>query len=144
MIFFLSCEAQSAAAALLMRYHKLTEPRLNTLSDRSYGSELTEISIITICVSEELYAEGGWRERKLFQRKSHSADLRLRLNHRDFLTATPSARAEQYCTHLLDSIEALRKKVSRDFRFDELIQDIRTILNAPEFQSELTAVRRLP
>lgn len=144
MTFFLSCEAESAAATPLMRYHKLTQPQLNTLSNRSYGPELTEISIITICVSKELYEEGGWRERKLFQRKSNSADLRLRLNYRDFLTATPAARAEQYCTHLLDSIEALRKKVSRDFWFDELIQDIRTILNAPEFQSELTDVRRLP
>ena len=144
MTFFLSCEAQSAAATLLTRCHKLAQPRLNTLTDRSYGPELTEIAIITICVSEELYAEGGWRERRLFQRKSHSADIRLRLNHHAFLSATPAARAEQYCTHILDSVETLRQKVSQDFRFDDLIRDIRTILRDPEFQSELTAIRRLP
>ena len=144
MTFFLSCEAQSGGAGLLRRYHQLTQPRLNILSDRCYGQELTEIAIITIFVSDELFKDGGWRERKLFQRKNHSADLRLRLNYREFLSATPEHRATLYRTHILDSIETLRKKVSRDFRFDVLIQGIRTILYDPLFHSELTAIRRLP
>ena len=144
MTFFLSCEAQSGGAGLLMRYHQLTQPRLNILSDRCYGQELTEIAIITIFVSDELSEDGGWRERKLFQRKNHSADLRLRLNYREFLSATPEHRATLYCTHILDSIESLRRKVSRNFQFDVLIQDIRTILHEPIFHSELTAIRRLP
>ena len=144
MTFFLSCEAQSGGAGLLMRYHQLTQPRLNILSDRCYGQELTEIAIISIFVSDELFVDGGWKERKLFQRKSRSADLRLRLNYREFLSATSEHRATLYCTHILDSIETLRGKVSRDFQFDALIQDIRTILHDPVFLSELTAIRRFP
>ena len=144
MTLFLSCEAQSDGAGLLMRYHQLTQPRLNRLSDRCYGQELTEIAIITIFVSDELFEGGCWRERKLFQRKSHSADLRLRLNYREFLSATPEHRATLYCTHILNSIETLRGKVSRDYQFDALIQDIQSILYDPVFLSELTAIRRLP
>ena len=144
MTFFLSCEAQAGGAGLLMRYHQLTQPRLNTLTDRCYGQELTDISIITILVADELFEDGGWRERKLFQRTSHSADLRLRLNYREFLSATPDHRATLYCTHILNSIETLRRKVSREFQFDVLIQDIQTILHDPVFRSELTAIRRLP
>ena len=144
MTFFLSCEAQSGGAGLLMRYHQLTQPRLNILSDRCYGQELTEIAIISIFVSDDLFEDGGWRERKLFQRKNHSADLRLRLNYREFLSATSEHRANLYCAHILDSIETLRKKVSRDFQFDALVHDIRTILYDPVFLSELTAIRRFP
>ena len=144
MTFFLSSEAQSGGAGLLMRYHQLTQPQLNKLSDRCYGQELTEIAIITIFVSDDLFEDGGWRERKLFQRKNHSADLRLRLNYREFLSAKPEHRATLYCTHILDSIETLRKKVSRDFQFDALVHDIRTILYDPVFLSELTAIRRFP
>lgn len=144
MTFFLSCEAYSGGAGLLMRYHRLTEIQLGALSDSNYGQELTDISIITIFVPDFLFEDGGWKERKLFQRKTHSADLRLRLNYQEFLSATPDRRADIYCKHILDSIETLRKKVSRNFRFDDLLHDISTLLNDPIFHAELTAIRRLP
>ena len=144
MTFFLSCEAQSGGAGLLMHYHRLTETRLNTLSDYNYGQELTNIAIITIFVPEDLYEDGSWRERKLFQHKSHCADLRLRLNYRKFLSASPDDRAVLYCVHILDSIETLRKKVSHDFRFDDLLHDVQTLLIDPAFQSELRALRKFP
>ena len=144
MTFFLSCESQAPGAGLLMQYHNLTQPLLNTLSNRDYGPELTEISIITIFLSDELLKDGGYPERRLFLRKERAADLRLRLNYRQFLTATPNARVELYCSHILDSIDALRKKVSRDFRFHDLVRDVKALLDHPEFQSELTAIHRFP
>ena len=144
MTFYLSCEAYSAAAGLLMRYHQLTELQLRATSDLNYGQELTEIAIITICVPDFLYEDGGWRERKLFLKKTHSADLRLRLNYQEFLSATPEHRSHLYCKHILDSIETLRKKVSRHFRFDDLFNDISILLNDPIFRAKLSAIRRLP
>lgn len=144
MTFFLSCEAYSSGATLLMRYHNLTEYRLKALLECSYGQELTHISLITIMMPKEFYEDGGWKERTLFQKKSHSADLRLRLNYQEFLCATPERRAILYCNHILKSLEALRRKVSRDYQFDALLHDVQTHLSDPTFLAELHSIRRIP
>ncbi len=144
MTFFLSCEAYSSGATLLMRYHKLTEHQLSALDDCNYGHELTTISLITIMMPEDFFKDGGWKERTMFQKKSHSADLRLRLNYQEFLCATPDRRATIYCNHILKSFETLRKKVSCDYRINDLLHDVQTQLNDSVFLTELNTIRRFP
>lgn len=144
MKFFLSSETQAGGASILMRFHNITQSHLNVLMCKDYGSELTEIAIITILVRKELLADGVFPERRLFKRKTKSADIRLRLDFESFLNSTPEQRNELYCSHIIASIETLRKKVGREFRFDDLIQDVKVILRDPVFQSELLSIRRLP
>jgi len=144
MTFFLSCEASSGGASLLMAYHRAAEPLLNTLEHTDYGQELTDISITTIMVQKELVETGGYPERCLFQRKTHSADIRLRLDYMAFLCAAPEHRCQMYCSHILDSIETLRHKVSRNFRFHDLIRDVTEILESNKLRDKLLSIRRLP
>ncbi len=107
MKFFLSAEAQAGGASLLMTFHRAAEPLLNTLESKDYGEELTDISIITILVRNELLEDGSYPERQLFQRKTHSADLRLRLDYMEFLSSTPEHRSRLYCRHIVNSMESL-------------------------------------
>lgn len=144
MKFFLSAEVQSGGASTLMQFHRITQTHLNTLETIDYGPELTDISIITIMVRKELSADNGYPERRLYQRKSRCADIRLRLDFEQFLCATPQQRYELYCRHILYSIETLRKKVSSAFRFDDLIRDVQSILEHDALRTELLQIKRFP
>ena len=56
------------------------------LEENDYGEEVLELNIIPIVVklTEEMEKAGWHKERKLFKRKSHSADFRLRIDYDAF------------------------------------------------------------
>lgn len=144
MNFFLSAEAQAPAAGILAQLHRIADSELKVLSDKCYGKELESIAIISILVQEELYEDGGFPERKLFQRKQFSADIRLRIDFRAFLIASSEKRYKIYCEHVLSSIETLRHKVSTDFLFDELVCDVSKILYSRRVHDACVAIKRFP
>ncbi|WP_210147139.1 Imm44 family immunity protein [Shewanella sp. WXL01] len=64
----------------------VTEKLSPILEVESYGDEVAELNIIPIIVklSDEMEAAGWHKERKLFKRKSHSTDFRLRIDYDEF------------------------------------------------------------
>lgn len=124
MVIFLGAETQAPAAGLWFQLQQELGPKLDTaLSDKEYGDELVNIAIISIILPPELQ-QTGYKERYLFQRKSRSADIRLWLDFKAFTRARAPDCKEMYIRHILESIETLRHKVSRTYRFDDLVADV--------------------
>jgi len=142
MTFFLSYESTAPAIVYLQKFQPLASAELNKLSQENYGDELTDIAIISIVVPEDLFQ--FLPERKLFQRKSRSADIRLRINFQQFLKAKPEQRYKLYCDHILESVETLRHKVSSGYLFDALISDISEVLSGEEFRQRMLNVKKWP
>lgn len=129
MEFFLSQEGEAPACCYLSRIQKDVRDNLKTLEKKEYGTALREIAIITIIVSEN-YAD-SFSERILFQRKQQGADIRLKLDYKNFVKATKVEREMMYKEHIIESIESLRARVHKAdklFEFDKLILDVKKAL----------------
>lgn len=142
MKIFLGAESQAPAADILSQINRIVSQKMLILDAKDYGSELNNITIVIILLRNEMYECGGFPERRLFQRKKCAADIRLHMNFEQFLCASPESRYDLYANHIIKSIESLRKKVSKEFKFDELIQDITKVLNHPDVRSRCVAIKR--
>jgi hypothetical protein len=141
MEFFLGAEAEAPAATILSKFNQVVKQGLRKLSDTTYGEELSSIAIVTILLRADKY-EDGFAERMLFQRKQKSADIRLRIDFELFMRSTPVERYDIYREHILSSIETLRRKVSGQFDFDALVEDVTSILSSPEIRDQCITIRR--
>lgn len=142
MKFFLSYESAAPAAFYLTKLDPLFSAKLAALESKNYGDELTDIGIISIVLQEELLPNHP--ERQLFQRKSHSADIRLQMDFAAFVHTKPETRYELYATHILASLSTLERKVSRQFQYAELYRDVEALLCAPDFRAACSQITRLP
>ena len=140
MTFFLSYECSAPANAYFSKLEPLFSQKLQCLRDNDYGHELRHISIISIVVSDEFMEFRT--ERKLFSRKTNSADIRLNIDFRAFVKASPVNRYELYVSHILSSIETLRKKVSREYEFDRLISDVKELLGSEDLRTACAEIKR--
>lgn len=129
MVIFLSAELYGKADSLWSNLERKYQRRLDALQNKTYGEELDHISIISIIMPEEFFEDGGWPERKLFKRKTKEADIRLRIDYKSFIRAKPEQREQIYKEHIIQSIETLRHKVSKAYKFDELIHDVTELLS---------------
>lgn len=144
MIFFLGAETQASAWAMLTQLNRIAASELNALRDKSYGAELESIGIISILLQDEFLTDGGYKERRLFQRKTFSADIRLRIDYKKFMCATPEQRYKLYVQHILASIECLKGKVSAAFRLQELLTDVEELLSREEVRRACTKITHFP
>lgn len=128
MEIFLSFEGEGLALDYLLSYMRMFRPKLDALQSKHYGDELDDIAIISTILKEDTLV--GWPpERKLFKRKSKEADIRLRIDYNQIMKASEAERKQIYIDHIIQSIETLRHKVSKNYRFDELIADVKAVLN---------------
>ena len=102
--------------------------RLETLREKDYGDELKSIAIISIIVPTSFYDEGGYRERKLYKRKTKEADIRLRIDYNQFIHASEEERLNIYNNHIVQSIRTLQKKLGPDFDYSKLEEDVKQAL----------------
>ena len=102
--------------------------RLETLREKDYGDELKSIAIISIIVPTSFYDEGGYKERKLYKRKTKEADIRLRIDYNEFIHASEEERLNIYNNHIVQSIRTLQKKLEPDFDYPRLEEDVKQAL----------------
>jgi hypothetical protein len=102
---------------------RAVEKKLNSsLEEKSYGSCLEEIGIIPIVIGE--YFVPKIKERRLFQRKTKSADYRLFIDYNKFQTGDNRTRELLLINNIVCSIEDLTRKAKGEFLGKELIDDI--------------------
>ena len=68
--------------------------------------------------------EGWFRERKLFKRKSSSADFRLRIDYDQFCNGDDKARLDLIVKNIINSVQILRSRATKDFDGERLEADI--------------------
>lgn len=142
MKFFLSYESSAPAVSYLNKLEPLVSASLSKLEHKNYGDELTHISIISIVLPIDILNNGFHPERKLFQRKSCSADIRLTIDYCQFIRVDPIKRYEMYAKHIVDSILTLKHKVSSSYKYDLLLEDVREILESTDLKSECNKITR--
>ena len=128
MEFVLSTESEAPASGYWLTLYKEINPLLQELQTKTYGEELTSIAIISIILRDERFEGGGYPERRYFSHKRKEADIRLRIDFNQFIRARPDERRRMYTLHILESIMQLRTRVSKEYRFDELISDVSNLL----------------
>lgn len=124
MELFLTSESYGAASSFWLPLCREFNKNLERLQFASYGDELTSICIVSIIMPESYYEDGGYRERILFRRISKEADVRLRIDYKDFISADYDRRKQMYCEHIVQALSSLRGRVSKSFELDALIDDV--------------------
>lgn len=98
------------------------------IEERSYGEDVTDISIISVIIKPDLAKEGWFKERVLFKRKAKDADLRLRIDYDKFVKGNDETKRLLLIDNIMKSIEKLSVK-TKDFDSKKLQEDILSILN---------------
>jgi hypothetical protein len=136
MKFFISAEIYGDVNFRETR--KTVERKLNSsLKEKSYGNCLKEISLIPIVISEYFVLKGV-KERRLFQRKTKSADYRLFIDYNKFRTGDKRMKELLLINNIVCSIEDLTRKAKGEFLGKELIDDILGL-----FQTSLEELKKL-
>ena len=105
----------------------VTEKLTPIIEVGNYGNEVAELNIIPIIVklSDEMEAAGWHKERKLFKRKSHSTDFRLRIDYDEFCGGTDEQRIKLLIDKIIESVRILSLRASKSFDGQRLESDIR-------------------
>lgn len=124
MDIFLTSESYAPASTYWRPMCREFGKKLEHLKEFNYGDELKSIGIVTILLPESFFEDGGYKERSLFKRSTKEADLRLRIDYKAFIKADDAERRQMYLDHIMQALNTLRGKVSRDFALDALINDV--------------------
>ncbi|QYJ88953.1 Imm44 family immunity protein [Shewanella halotolerans] len=105
----------------------VTEKLTPILEVESYGNEVAELNIIPIIVklSDEMEAAGWHKERKIFKRKSHSTDFRLRIDYGEFCNGSDEQRIKLLIDNIIESVRILSQRANKSFDGQRLESDIR-------------------
>ncbi len=129
MEFFLGAELYADAGWRWAEVRDIVEPELNKLSTEDYGDDLLSIGIISLIFPEDHFEDGSWKEMSLYSKKEKDADVRLKINYKQFCRSKKKDRLDIYIEHIIESIKTLENKVGKDFDFLRLMTDMKTVLN---------------
>lgn len=128
MDIFLSAEIEGPATRKWFELQKEFSALLSQVSKNDYGENLISIGIISIIMRDEYFKEGGYKERKYYNRGRREADIRLRINYKEFLKASDQERRTIYINHIIESICIAGEKAGEGFETERLISDVKRVL----------------
>lgn len=139
MKLFLSIEAQNAFESGLAAILSEVNEKLWFVTDRqakledinNYGTEFRVVSIIPTCVDDDFWKSLGWKERISISRIKKEADLRLRMDYREYMNETPENRRLLFIKTIVASIQVLQQRSKGDFNGELLISDLLKALDVP-------------
>ena len=136
MKLFISIEAERAEETGIDNILTEVRKKLSFLSEDTdaYGTEFSEISVIPVCVSEEMWQILGWKERKLISRKKKEADIRLKMDFQRFNKADAEEKYILFADIIVKSVLVVKEKSKSDFKGDKLVADILKSLNVTKGQ----------
>lgn len=136
MKLFISIEAERAEETGIDNIMTEVRKKLSFLSEDTdaYGTEFSEISVIPVCVSEEMWQILGWKERKLISRKKKEADIRLKMDFQRFNKADAEEKYILFADIIVKSVLVVKEKSKSDFKGDKLVADILKSLNVTKGQ----------
>lgn len=129
MDIFLSAEIEGPITNKWFNLQKIFSEKLRKINDRNYGDNLTSIAVISILMREQFFEDGGYKERKYYSVKRKEADIRLRIDYKDFMKASAEKREMIYRNHILESIQIAGEKAGKGFDTKRLLSDVEKILS---------------
>ena len=128
MHIFLGAELYGKAQSRWFQLQKEFSERFKKLEFNEYGSELDNISIISIIMPDDFFADGAYKERKYFNRKDKAMDIRLRIDYKSFVSCNKTVSRKIYIDHILCAFDVVANKVGPDFQAQKLLADVKNIL----------------
>ncbi len=128
MHIFLGAELYGKAGSRWFSIRKEFSERLKKLENIEYGSELDTIGIISIIMPDDFFTDGAHKERKYFNRKEKSLDIRLKIDYKSFVSGDKTISRKIYKDHILSAFEVVAKKVGPDFQAQKLLSDVKNLL----------------
>lgn len=123
--FNYSAEATSPSGYLLMELIKPVKWNFDELFEsKNYSSDLDVLFIVFICMSKEMQAIGGYKDRKYVSRKNRYADIRLNMDYEDFIQSDSKQRLIMMWDLIQTAINIVSSRVS-NFKTNELIEDLK-------------------
>lgn len=135
MKFFMSSESDSRynnfQDDLRIIRNEIENKIKNFVENKEYGTELEDIGMIAIIIkfNEEMENEGWFKERVLFKKSKKDADIRLRVDYDKFVKGDNEKKKLLLIDNVIKSIRAISKKAKKDFRAQELENDILNLFN---------------
>lgn len=111
------------------------DPMLDAIRAKDYGKALEEAGIFAIIMKEDSYEGNRWTDKRYYSSIKRKADVRLRINYRDFVYAKPEQRIDMYKKMILKSFEIIVNKIKNsdnEFKGEELLSDINEVLGKTE------------
>ena len=143
MHLFLSCEAQTPATGVIVRFIREFDSILDFVTNReqnlervdNYGTEFRNIGIIVTCISKEWLANmDNYKERKLIKRIAKEADIRLHMDFEKFMSVDQKTQRMIYLNTIIKSIQVVQDRSKGDFKGDALVDDILKALDVSKEQ----------
>lgn len=140
MEIFLSSETEGRADGLLHPIRNMVDSLLDDVRKNEYGSALISVGVFAIIMKEEMYDSGGYCERQYYSKVKKEADIRLRLNYKNFCNAKPEKRMELYKQHVSRALEIAANKAKAadpEFQGDKFVSDVRRAFGLPEKEEKM-------
>jgi len=128
---FMSSESNGGVRYDLNKVYMSFDEKLKGLKATDYGKELDSIGIIMVCATQELLDSGFLAERRYISWKKRFADMRLQINHNDFVNTDTRGRQLLVAKNIVDSIRVVElksKKRKTEFAGEKLISDILNLI----------------
>lgn len=128
MRIFLGAELYGKAGSRWFQLQKEFSEKIKKLEINEYDSELDNISIISIIMPDDFFADGAYKERKYFNRKDKYIDIRLKIDYKSFVSGNKTVSRKLYIDHILSAFDVVANKVGPAFQMQKLLADVKNLL----------------
>ena len=132
-VIYLAGETEERAVKCFREVMQVVDPMLDEIRARSYGNALRELGIFAVIMKESSYEESCWKEKRYYSATKTAAEVRLRINYRNFVFAKPENQINMYKELIIRAFEiAVERiqKIDKQFCGEELLCDVNKALGA--------------
>lgn len=132
-VIYLAGETEERAVKCFREVMQVVDPMLDEIRARSYGNALRELGIFAVIMKESSYEESCWKEKRYYSATKMTAEVRLRINYRNFVFAKPENQINMYKELIIRAFEiAVERiqKIDKQFCGEELLCDVNKALGA--------------
>lgn len=118
---FFSVEAHSPAASTIIDILNAFNKKMRDV--REYSTELENIGVIPLCVSEQVPCNAPHRERRIVNLKKKYADVRTRIDYEAFVNSSHEEQVEICRKNIEGAAKYIAEKDS-SFKLDDFLRDL--------------------
>lgn len=104
--------------------YALSRQLSKAVQKKEYSDVINTIGIVPIIAPKDLLDEGKWKEKVYVSKAYRFADIELCINYDEFINSNSEEKKKLYIKNIIDSIKTVGKKLKKDLRAEEMINDI--------------------
>ncbi len=127
-LLFFSAEAHfTKAGGLIVKVANRVEKKFNEMYTKKYeNQELESITIVFVCLTQQMMKEGVLKERNYISHKNKYADMRLWIDSDEYIKADEEKRKQMIWNIISRALNNIRLKKAFN-RIDEFEEDLKQV-----------------